>query len=97
MIKDSSLCPVTGGSGAVTARGQVRVAWVVAGLSLGGCVAFGLMWRNEGRRAAYYQAQVAPLKVEASRYRAGLQEEIARTMRLAEELKAKQTAGVSAR
>jgi hypothetical protein len=97
MMTDSSSSPVTEGPAPARTRGKVGLAWVVAGLSLGGCVAFGLMWQNECRRASYYQAQIEPLKAEAARYRAGLQEEIARTMRLAEELKAKQTAGVSAR
>ena len=97
MSTDSSFAPGADASIPPRARGTIGLAWVVAGLSLGGCVAFGLMWRNECRRASYYQAQVEPLKEEAARYRTGLQEEIARTMRLAEELKAKQTAGVSAR
>lgn len=78
-------------------RGKVSVAGVVTGVALGGCVAFGLLWRTECQRAAYLQAQIEPLKAEAARYRVGLQEEIARTMRLAEELKAKQAAAVSVR
>jgi hypothetical protein len=81
----------------VPRRGKVGLAWLVAGLSLGGCVAFGLMWQTECRRAAYWQSQVVPLKEEAARYRAGLQEEIARTMRLADELKAKREGAVSVR
>jgi hypothetical protein len=76
---------------------KVTVSGVVAGLALGGCVAFGLLWRTECRRASYLQAQLEPVKAEAARYRVGLQQEIARTMRLAEELKAKQEAAVSAR
>lgn len=78
-------------------KSKVGGAWVVTGLALGGCVAFGLMWQNECRRSAYFQAQVEPLKAEAARYRVGLQEEIARTMRLAEELKNKPSSGVSVR
>jgi len=78
-------------------RGRLSLSWVVTGLALGGCVAFGLMWQTECRRVAYWQAQVEPLKAEAVRYRLGLQEEIARTMRLSEELKAKLAAEVSAR
>ena len=78
-------------------RGKVSLAGVLTGIALGGCVAFGMLWQTECRRAAYLQAQIEPLKAEAARYRVGLQEEIARTMRLAEELKAKQAAAVSAR
>ena len=73
-------------------RRPVNPAWLVTGLSLGGCVAFGLMWQSECRRSTYLQAQIEPLKAEAARYRVGLQEDIARTMRLAEKLKAKQAA-----
>jgi hypothetical protein len=78
-------------------RRKVGSAWVVTGLSLGGCAALSLMWRTEVQRAAYWQSQVAPLKAEAARYRIGLQEEIARTMRLAEELKSKKDGAVSVR
>jgi len=97
MSTDSSSASPASEPSAVPRRGKVGLAWVVAGLSLGGCVAFGLMWQTECRRATYWQSQVAPLKEEAARYRAGLQEEIARTMRLADELKAKQDGAVSAR
>lgn len=99
-IDPSSSSKVSQGSASNAAAGprrRIGGAWVVTGLALGGCMAFGLMWQNECRRAAYFQAQVEPLKAEAARYRVGLQEEIARTMRLAEELKSKPAGGVSAR
>jgi len=92
---ESELTPASTGAGSWWRR--VASGWVVAGVAMGGCVAFGLMWQNECRRATYWEAQVAPLKAEAARYRVGLQEEIARTMRLAEDLRARQAADVSVR
>jgi|GEM_PF-2217841 len=93
-LDSSAHAPV---SPALRRPARVSLAGVVAGLSLGACVTFGLLWRTECHRARYLEAQLAPIKAEAARYRAGLQEEIARTMRLAEELKAKQVPAVSAR
>lgn len=84
-------------SDAPAAPRRVSLAVVLTGLALGGSMAFGLMWQSECQRVKYLQAQIEPLKAEATRYRVGLQEEIARTMRLAEELRIKQAESVSAR
>jgi len=69
---------------------------LVLGLAVGGGGGMGVMWWAESRRAAYFEAQVEPLKAEVVRYRSGLQEEVVRTMRLADELRAR-PAGVEGR
>jgi hypothetical protein len=70
----------------------------MTGLSLSAATLFGIMWwyaRDQvsglEEKVARLQEQVAPLRQEAERYRAGLLQEVNRNHQLSEELKAAQT------